>query len=122
MLGAPAELHIEADFRTHDLPGVAEAQPLVSELDLPAVTNRLIKDAELVADAVADGGNIERRERIHVASGEAAEPAIAQARFFFLFQKISQILPNFGYRFLRRLPDTEIDQAVAQMRSGQKFS
>ena len=88
MLRAPAELHFEVDLRTHDLPRVAEAQPLVRKLDLPAVTNRLIKDAELVADAVADGRNIERRQRVHIARGQAAEAAIAQARLFFLFEKI----------------------------------
>ena len=121
-LGAPAELHIEGDFRTDDLPGVAEAQPLVRQLDLPAVANRLIEDAELVADAVADRRNIERRQRVHVTSGQAAEPAVAQARLFFLLQKVGQILPDFGYCLLGRLPDTEVDQAVAQMRPGQKFS
>ena len=76
-LGAPAELHIERDFRTHDLPGITEAQPLVGQLDLPAVTNRLIEDAELVADAVADGRNVERRQRVHVTRGQAAQAAIA---------------------------------------------
>jgi hypothetical protein len=42
-LGVPAKLHIESDLRTHDLPCVAEAQPLVRYLDLPAVTNRRSK-------------------------------------------------------------------------------
>ena len=85
MLCAPAELHFEVDFRPHDFPGVAEAQPLVRKLDLPAVTNRLIEDAELVADAVANGRDIERRKRVHIARCQTAEPAIAQARLFFLF-------------------------------------
>ena len=121
MLGASAELHVEGDLRAHDLPGVAEAQPLVGELDLPAVANRLIEDAELVADAVADRGNVERRQRVHVTGGQAAEPAIAEARLFFLVQEVGEILPDSGHRLLRRLPDPEVDQAVAQMRPGQKF-
>ena len=99
-LGAPAELHVERDFRAHDLPGVAEAQPLVRHLDLPAVTNRLIEDAELVADAVADRRNVERRQRVHVARGEAAETAIAQTRLLLLLEEARQILADSRQRLL----------------------
>ena len=119
--GAPAELHVERDVRAHDFPRVAEAQPLVGELDLPAVANRLIEDAELVADAVADGGNVERRQRVHVTGRQAAEPAVAEARLFFLLQELGQVLPDARKRLLRRVPDAESDQAVAQMRSGQEL-
>ena len=58
-LGAPAELHIAGDFRAHDFPGIAESQPLIRDLDLPAVADRLIEDSELVADAVADRRNVQ---------------------------------------------------------------
>ena len=85
--GASAELHVERDLRAHDLPGVAEAQPLVGQLHLPAVANRLIEDAELVADAVADGGNVEGRQRVHVTGGQPSEPAVAEARLLFLLQE-----------------------------------
>src|SRR5262249_46359026 len=56
-LGVAAELHIEGDLRAHDLPRISKAQPLIRELDLPPITNRLIENAELVTDAVADGRN-----------------------------------------------------------------
>ena len=59
MFGAPAELYFEIDFRAHDLPRIAEAEPLVGDLNLPTVANCLIEDSELVANPVADGGNIE---------------------------------------------------------------
>ena len=39
-----------------DLPRVTVGQPVVGLLDLPAVVDLLVEDAELVADAVADGG------------------------------------------------------------------
>ena len=54
-----AELHIAGDFRAHDFPGIAESQPLIRDLDLPAVADRLIEDSELVADAVADRRNVQ---------------------------------------------------------------
>src|SRR5262249_1186631 len=76
-LRATTELHIESVFPTYDLPRVAEAQPLVRHLYLPTVTNYLIEDAELVPDAVAHGGNVERCQRVHVTRRQAAEAAIA---------------------------------------------
>src|SRR5207244_3801101 len=53
-LGVAAELDIEADLRFRNLPWVAQTEPTVGDLHLPAVTDFLIEDAELVTDAVAD--------------------------------------------------------------------
>jgi len=50
-----AQLDQEGDLGVRDFPGVAQAQPAVEHLDLPAVVDLLVEDAELVADAVADG-------------------------------------------------------------------
>ena len=66
-LGVPAEAHVPADLGPHDLPGVALLEPLVRGLDLPTVADLLVEDPELVADSVADGRNLERRERIEIA-------------------------------------------------------
>ena len=62
-----------------DLPRVAEAQPLVGLLDLPAVDDLLLEDAELVADAVAERGHLQRRQRVEEAGREAPEAAVAEA-------------------------------------------
>ena len=67
------------DLEAPDLPRVAGAQPAVGALDLPAVADVLVEDAELVAQAVADRGDVERGERVHVARGEAPEAAVAEA-------------------------------------------
>src|SRR5688572_8129665 len=82
-LGAPPEIHVPADVRPHDLPGVAVLQPFVGGLHLPAVANLLIEDPELVTNAVPDGGHPERRERVEIARGETAQAAVTQAWFFF---------------------------------------
>ena len=57
-----AEFHFMRNFRPGDLPRIAQAQPLVRDLHLPTVFDDLVKDTELVADAVADGGHFERGE------------------------------------------------------------
>ena len=90
LLGPAAERHLGGDLRARDFPRVAETQPLVGDLDLPAVADRLIEDAELVADAVPDGGHIQRGQRVHVAGGQPSEPAISEAWFLFLVEEVSQ--------------------------------
>ena len=77
-LGPPPKTHVEGDLGSGDLPGVAQVQPLVGHLHLPAVTNGLVEDAELVSDAVADGRDLQRRKRVHVAGRQPAEPPITQ--------------------------------------------
>ncbi len=79
-LGVAAELHFDRPLGARDFPGIAEAQPLVGLLELPAVDDLLLEDAELVADAVADGRDLECRHRIEEARGETAEAAVAEAR------------------------------------------
>ncbi len=119
--GASAELHVKGRFRPDDLPRVAESQPLVGQLDLPAVPNRLVEDAELVADAVADRRHIERRQRIHVAGGQAAEPAVAEAGFLLLLEKRGEVLPDLRDRLFGRVPQAQVDQAVPEVRACQEF-
>ena len=117
----PPKVHVERDLRPHDLPRVSEAEPLVGQLDLPAVANRLVENPELVTEAVADRRNVERRERIHVAGGQPSQPAVAQAGLFFLFEQAGQVLSNRGQRLLCGFPDSQVDQAVAEMRAGQEL-
>ena len=97
----PPKLHIERDVRAHDLPGVALLQPLVGDFHLPAVADLLVEDAELVADAVADRRHLERRERIQVAGGEPAEPAVAEARLFFQREQRVEVLAERLHGFAR---------------------
>ena len=58
--GVAAEFHFEGYFRTGDFPRIAEMQPFVCALDLPAVVDLLIKNAELVANTVANRRYAER--------------------------------------------------------------
>jgi hypothetical protein len=122
VLGASAEVHrVGVPFGARDLPGVAEAQPLVGPLDLPPVADFLVEDAELVADAVTDRGDAEGRERIHVARGEPAETAVAEPGLFLLFQQLAEVLPEPRERPGGLVPDAEVDQVVAEVGPGQEL-
>src|SRR4029434_8195056 len=91
VLGASAEPDVVGvTFGARHLPRVAETQPLVGRLHLPAVADRLVEDAEFVADAVTHRRVTERREQIHVAGREPAEAAVAKAGLFFLFHYVGE--------------------------------
>src|SRR5207302_9616716 len=80
VLGGSAEPDDLGQLRVGELPRAAEAEPLVGLLDLGAVDGDLAEDAELVPDAVADGGDAERGQRVEEARRQPAEAAVAQPR------------------------------------------
>ena len=63
-----------------ELPGIAVRQPGLGQFDLPAVVDALAEHAVHIADAVAVGGDVERREAFHEAGRQPAEAAVAQRR------------------------------------------
>ena len=83
----PPVLHLERAVERHldglpvadHLPGVGMAQPVVRVLDLAAVVDLLAEHAVLVAQAVADGRDLQRGQRVDEAGGQPAEAAVAQA-------------------------------------------
>src|SRR5208283_4087169 len=72
-------------------PGISQPKPLIGRLHLPAIADFLIEDAVLVADAVTDGGNIERSQGIHETGGQAAQAAVAQSRLLLLLNQGLQV-------------------------------
>src|SRR6185312_4657000 len=67
-------------LRAGKLPRVADRQPILRIFLLPAVAHHLAEQPEIVADAVAAGGNAEARHALHQTGGEPAETAIAERR------------------------------------------
>ena len=116
-----AELDLHGPFGPHQLPGIAEAQPFVGLLDLPAVDDLLVEDAEFVADAVADGRHFESRQGIDEAGRQAPEAAVAESGLLLLLQQFVEVESQFGHAFLDLVEDAEIDEIVAQMRPHQEF-
>jgi hypothetical protein len=121
MLGIAAELDLESDVRTVNQPGASGTQPLVGQFDLPAIADRLREDAELVADAITDGGNLERRQGIEITRGQAPEAAVAQPGLLLLIEQHSRSRPSSFIACLGVVVDAEIDQVVAELRADQEF-
>ena len=81
----PLVLHLAAEVdllhlvHLGDQPGVAQAQPVVGQLHLLAVHDLLLENAQLIADGVAGGGNLQGGHGVQIAGGQAAQAAVAQA-------------------------------------------
>ncbi len=61
-------------------PGGAQVLPVVRELHLLAFHDFLLKEAQLVADGVPGGGNLQGGHGVQVAGGQTAQAAVAQGR------------------------------------------
>ena len=109
------------DLAAHDLPRVAEPQPLVGDLVLKAVADLLIEDPELVADAVADGRDAQRRERVHVAGGETPETSVAEAGLLLPFDERLEIEPELSHCGARVVLQAEVEEVVAELGPDQEL-
>src|SRR5690606_22716204 len=107
-LRVAAELHRCRPLRARDLPRIAEREPLVGALDLPAVDDLLLEDAELVAYAVRERRNLERRERIDEARGEPSEAAIAEPGLRLLGEQPVEVEPQVLDRVFHLIVDAEV--------------
>jgi hypothetical protein len=86
----PPKADLIDHFRPLEFPGVAEGEPVVGIFLLPAVRDDLAEQAEIVADAVADRGDRQRRHAFHEAGGEPPEAAIAERRVRLAFAQVGQ--------------------------------
>ena len=78
-LDVTAKPYREAEL-PRQLPRIAVAQPLISDLDLPAVMDGLLEDAVLVANPVTDRRDLQRGEGVHVTRSQASQTAVSKAR------------------------------------------
>ena len=109
-----AELDGLCKFETFDLPGESFAQPRIGFLDLVAVVDTLMEHAVVVADAVADDGQRERRAAIEEAGGEPAEAAVAEARVPFAVEHGLQVEAESPERLARLVLDADAVQRIVQ--------
>src|SRR5690349_2033647 len=78
-----AELDVVAHFGALEFPRIAKGQPLLGVLLLPPVLDYLLKEAVVVTDPIAAGGDPEARQAFEKARCEAPETAIAECRVGF---------------------------------------
>jgi hypothetical protein len=88
---------------------------------LPALRDDLAEQAEIVADAVADGGNRQRRHALHEARREPPEAAIAERRVRLAFAQIGQVDAEIAERGLEHRQQAHIVQRVGEQAADQKF-
>ena len=91
VLDAAIDQHGHGVLGAHHLPRVAELQPVVRALLLPAVLELLAEQAVLVAEAVAVAGILHGGQRIEEAGGQAAQAAVAQAGVRLLAQQSVEV-------------------------------
>ena len=93
-VGVPHVLHrtAEADLlglvHLGDEPGPAPVQPVVGQLDLLAVHDLLLEDAQLVADGVAGEGDVQGGGGVQVAGRQTAQAAVAQTGVGLLLEEV----------------------------------
>src|SRR5271166_2309436 len=121
LLGMPSSANAIRDSSLADLPRIAEVQPLVGLLYLPAITDFLMEQSELITNAVADCRNAQSGQRIHVAGSQPAQTAVAEPRFRFFPRQGVEVETQFRECLLHRLADAEIQQVVPQLRTDEEF-
>jgi len=121
MFDAAAEMHVIDNFRPLEFPGVAEAEPFVGIFLLPAVGDDLAEQAEIVADAVADGGDRQRRHAFHEARRQPSEAAIAECCVRLAFAQIGKPDAKIVERGLEYRQQPHIVQGVGEQPADQEF-
>ncbi len=116
-----AEADHVTQLRARNLPRVAQAQPVVWLFDLAAVFDHLREHAVLVAHAIAERGQAQRRERIEKTSRQAPQPAIAQGRVGFAFEHITQRLMGGFQRQAQFGVEVQRLQRIAERPAHQEF-
>ena len=105
-----------------NLPGPARLQPLVGDLHLPAVADQLVEDAELVADAVARGRDLQGGQGFEEAGRQTPKAAIAESGFLLHIEDFFDVVDAETTQSLGHLiADAEHQQVVAQLGADQKL-
>src|SRR6266508_971189 len=110
------------DVGPFELPWIAECQPIVWELLLPAVADLLLEETVPVANAVADCRQAEARHAVHETSREPAKAAVAETGIRLERAQLFQIDTKARERLACRLDQAEIDQRVVEQPSNEIFN
>jgi hypothetical protein len=124
-IGLEHDATAEADglrvFVPRQLPRIAEVQPVVVLFDLAAAVDALLEHPEVVADTVADGRQLQRRERIHEAGREPAEASVAEAGIAFALQDLAELEPVVSRQLDRRFMEVHVHETEAEAAAGQEL-
>ena len=102
--------------RPGKLPRRVFAEPTVGLLNLIAVFKFLLKQAELIVDAVAETRNAERRHRVQIAGCQTSQAAVAQRRIIFGVENFLQgdVRHAVDFDAFQNVEQAEVVQVVFQ--------
>ncbi len=121
MIDMAAEMNVIDHLGPLEFPGVTKTQPFVRIFVLPALRDDLAEQPEIVADAVADGGNGQRRHALHEARREPPEAAIAKRRIRLAFAQVIKPDAEIAERRLEHRQQAHIVQRVGEQAADQEF-
>ena len=116
-----AEMHLALILHGRHFPDVAVFQPVVRHLHLLAADNPLAEQAVLIADGAAHGRQGKRGQAVHKASGQTAQPAVAQAGFGLLAHDVPPVQPQLIQGFFVNRHAAQVQHIAVQAAAGQKF-
>ena len=116
-----AEMNVVDHFRPLEFPGLPKLKPFIRIFVLPALRNDLAEQAEIVTDAIADGGDGQRRHALHEACREPPQAAIAERRVRLAFAQVVQAYAEIAKRCLEHRQQPHIVQRVGKQTADQKF-
>ena len=102
-------------------PGVAQAQPVVGLLHLASIYDLLLEDAQLIANRIAGGRDLQGGHGVQITGGQAAQTAVAQAGIRLLLKKIGGRVPKVLQRLLQGVQQTQIVGVLLQRAPHEKF-
>ena len=124
-VGVSLDMAVNWDFlrvlRTNDFPWRAVLNPGVGEFHLVAVAEFLFEETVFVVDAVADGGEVQRREGVEKTSCQAAETAVAEGHVVFLVTGLLKRVAQCFQGFRDFFQHTGVDHVVHEKPSHEEF-
>ncbi len=121
LLQPAAKLDVVNHLGALEFPGIAERQPLLGMLLLPAVLDDLPKEAMVVTDPVAAGGDAEARHAFHKTRGKTPEAAIAEGCVRFGAAHPVRIDAEIAQRNFDDFTVPQVADNIVQQPADQKF-
>ena len=116
-----AEAYVVHHLATWKFPGVAEGEPFVGIFLLPAIGDDLAEQSEVVADAVAQRGNAQRRHAFHEARGKPAQAAVAECCVRLAFAQLVEVDAKVAERGVEYRQQSHIVERVGEQPSDQEL-
>src|SRR6185436_18606477 len=104
-----------------DQPRRPAVQPVIGLFVLVTVDEGLAEETELLVDAVAEAGHVERGQGVEETGGEAYESAVAEGRVGLERLQLLKIVAELGEHRPVLMVDSEVLEVVAKRAANQEL-